>query len=308
MPGFRTGSRTYQLTCNNPAGSVTRSVTIYVTDPRGGGGGGGCGLRQICVPPPQPASQAAPDKSVLGKPAQNVNSAAGQQTTTYTIQRITYRLAGQPIAVRVSGDPNPANNGLHYLYADHLGGINAIQRQNGGLEQMRYTPFGGYRLGNPSQLTDRAYTGQQENMDLGLYYYNARYYAPYLNRFISADTIVPNHGDPQSFNRYVYTRNNPLKYVDSNGHCWGAASFIRDWNINTPLGTIGGGTNCANIDMALTIVQHPDATPAQKAQAGIFLGGWGFAAISGTAGTGLLACSTVAPYAAAAETALGLGA
>jgi len=60
--------------------------------------------------------------------------------------------------------------------------------------------------------------------------------------------------------------------------------------------------------MALTIIQHPDATPVQKAQAGIFLGGWGFAAVSGTAGTGLLACSTVAPCAAAAETALGLGA
>ncbi|HFE65884.1 MAG TPA: DNRLRE domain-containing protein, partial [Chloroflexi bacterium] len=57
------------------------------------------------------------------------------------IQRVTYSMAGQPIAVRVTGDPAAANNGLHYLYADHLGGINAIQRQNGTLEQMRYTPF-----------------------------------------------------------------------------------------------------------------------------------------------------------------------
>jgi hypothetical protein len=49
--------------------------------------------------------------------------------------RITYRTAGQPIAVRVSGDPNPANNGLHYLYADHLNSINTIRRQNGALER-----------------------------------------------------------------------------------------------------------------------------------------------------------------------------
>jgi hypothetical protein len=47
---------------------------------------------------------------------------------------------------------------------------------------------------------------------------NARYYSPYINRFISADTIVPDPADPQSFNRYSYTYNNPLKYIDPSGH------------------------------------------------------------------------------------------
>ena len=47
---------------------------------------------------------------------------------------------------------------------------------------------------------------------------NARYYAPTLNRFLSADTIVPNSSNPQSLNRFSYTRNNPLKYVDPSGH------------------------------------------------------------------------------------------
>ncbi|RMG99682.1 MAG: hypothetical protein D6706_05180, partial [Chloroflexi bacterium] len=36
-------------------------------------------------------------------------------------QRITYAIAGQTVAVRVTGDPDPANNGLHHLYTDHLG-------------------------------------------------------------------------------------------------------------------------------------------------------------------------------------------
>ncbi|MBE2201541.1 MAG: hypothetical protein IAE79_23215 [Anaerolinea sp.] len=45
----------------------------------------------------------------------------------------------------------------------------------------RYLPFGGYRGGSgPNQVTDRGFTGQPENMDLGLYYYQARYYVPYL--------------------------------------------------------------------------------------------------------------------------------
>jgi hypothetical protein len=51
-----------------------------------------------------------------------------------------------------------------------------------------------------------------------LYDYNARFYDPYLARFISADTIVPDPGNPQAFNRYAYCINNPLKYVDPTGH------------------------------------------------------------------------------------------
>ncbi|MFC1976252.1 RHS repeat-associated core domain-containing protein [Chloroflexota bacterium] len=45
-----------------------------------------------------------------------------------------------------------------------------------------------------------------------------RYYGHYLNRFVGADTIIPNPGNPQDFNRYSYTRNNPLIYTDPTGH------------------------------------------------------------------------------------------
>jgi hypothetical protein len=49
-------------------------------------------------------------------------------------------------------------------------------------------------------------------------YYRARYYHPALGRFVSADTIVPEPGNPQSLNRYAYVLNNPLRYVDPSGH------------------------------------------------------------------------------------------
>ena len=48
---------------------------------------------------------------------------------------------------------------------------------------------------------------------------NARYYDTTLGRFVSADTIVPSAGNPQSLNRYSYVLNNPVKYVDPSGHC-----------------------------------------------------------------------------------------
>jgi len=38
----------------------------------------------------------------------------------------------------------------------------------------------------------------------GLMYYGARFYDPYLNRWIQPDTIIPDPGNPQSLNRYSY--------------------------------------------------------------------------------------------------------
>jgi RHS repeat-associated protein len=56
-------------------------------------------------------------------------------------------------------------------------------------------------------------------MELGLLYYNARYYLPGIARFISADTLVPNPTNPQNWNRYSYTNNNPVRFTDPTGHC-----------------------------------------------------------------------------------------
>lgn len=36
---------------------------------------------------------------------------------------------------------------------------------------------------------------------------------------LSADTIVPNYANPQSFNRYSYVNNNPIRFNDPTGHC-----------------------------------------------------------------------------------------
>lgn len=46
----------------------------------------------------------------------------------------------------------------------------------------------------------------------------ARYFLPEAARFISADTIVPDPMNPQSFNRYSYVRNSPINFSDPTGH------------------------------------------------------------------------------------------
>ncbi|MCA9367878.1 RHS repeat-associated core domain-containing protein [Candidatus Kaiserbacteria bacterium] len=65
--------------------------------------------------------------------------------------------------------------------------------------------------------TDRRFTGQQLDGS-GLYYFNARYYDPEIGHFISPDTIVPDPMRVDSYNRYMYSLGNPLKFNDPSGH------------------------------------------------------------------------------------------
>ena len=46
----------------------------------------------------------------------------------------------------------------------------------------------------------------------------ARWVDPALSHWLSADTLVPEPGKPQAFNRYSYVYNNPLRYVDPSGY------------------------------------------------------------------------------------------
>jgi hypothetical protein len=46
---------------------------------------------------------------------------------------------------------------------------------------------------------------------------HARYYAPLMGRLLSVDPISGDAQRPQSWNRYAYVTNNPLKYIDPTG-------------------------------------------------------------------------------------------
>ncbi len=83
-----------------------------------------------------------------------------------------------------------------------------------------YYPYGAVRTRTGSLPTERTFTGQVSDVDsTGLLFFNARYYDGALGRFISADSIVPQPGNPQSLNRYSFSLSNPLKYTDPSGHC-----------------------------------------------------------------------------------------
>ena len=113
--------------------------------------------------------------------------------------------------------------------ADHLGSTSLTTDAAGDVvARRRYHPYGEERYVAGDVQTDFGYTGQRDVPGTGLMYYHARYYHPALGRFVSADTIVPEPGNPQSLNRYAYVTNNPLKYIDPSGH-FPAPNGIIDW-------------------------------------------------------------------------------
>jgi len=87
------------------------------------------------------------------------------------------------------------------------------------LEVDAYYPFGRTETATPQApfQVSRRFTGQVLDAESGLYYYNARYYDPELGRFIQPDDVIQDLSNPQSYNRYSYCVNDPLRYTDPTG-------------------------------------------------------------------------------------------
>lgn len=69
-----------------------------------------------------------------------------------------------------------------------------------------------------SNLTSQ-FTSKERDAETGLDFFLARYYSGAQGRFLSVDpeNAGARHEDPQSWNAYAYSRNNPLKYTDPDG-------------------------------------------------------------------------------------------
>jgi RHS repeat-associated protein len=145
--------------------------------------------------------------------AGNQNS-AWVQAGPYTISQLVtkyYLLGSQRVAMR-------KGSVVYYLHSDHLGSTSLTTDVGGAVvSQACYLPYGQERWVSGGSPTDFGFTGQR-NDSFGLMDFNARFYSPFLGRFVSPDTIVPNPGNAQDLNRFSYVRNNPLRYHDPSGH------------------------------------------------------------------------------------------
>lgn len=111
-------------------------------------------------------------------------------------------------------------SGAYCIYHfDYRGSTVALTDLSGSCrDYFFYGCYGELEEGN-AKATPFLYNGRDGVMTDGdgLYYMRARYYAPELMRFISADAVAPSILDPTSLNRYQYANGNPAAFVDPFG-------------------------------------------------------------------------------------------
>ncbi len=132
-------------------------------------------------------------------------------------------------------------NGGDYEYAtaDHLGSPRAWTDNSGNLVvggRHDYLPFGeelgagvGIRsasIGYGDDSTRQKFGSKERDNETGLDFFEARYFSSAQGRFTSVDPLLASGTiyHPQTWNRYSFTLNNPLKYIDPTGmYVWSAS-------------------------------------------------------------------------------------
>jgi RHS repeat-associated protein len=121
---------------------------------------------------------------------------------------------------------------VNWLVSDHLGTPRMVVDQTGslaGVTRHDYLPFGedlaaniggraiehGYAVDNVRQK----FIGSEYDEETKLDFMQARYYASAQGRFTSVDPLMASAASirPQTWNRYSYALNNPLRFVDPSG-------------------------------------------------------------------------------------------
>jgi RHS repeat-associated protein len=137
-----------------------------------------------------------------------VKGTVGTITTTYIGNYLEYSTSGivkyyYAGSVRVA--MRDTSGLLKFLLGDHLGSTSITTDSNGNNPiNLWYYPWGGQRYASGSSPTTFRYTGQRLESDLGLYFYNARWYDSYLNRWIQPDSIIPSIGEGNTPNGIGY--------------------------------------------------------------------------------------------------------
>ena len=147
----------------------------------------------------------------------HTNSASGERLQVVSVQ------AGR-CSVRLLHWDSPPPNGvkndqLRFCFDDHLGSSAIeVDAQAKPISQEVYYPFGGtaWLAGRHAVETSYKtirYSGKERDAT-GLYYYGARYYAPWLQRWLNPDPA----GDVDGLNFYRFVRNGPVIYTDKRGY------------------------------------------------------------------------------------------
>jgi len=152
------------------------------------------------------------------------------------INRYFIVVAGKTIAIISKGVDNPIYDKTEILHNDRLGNVVVITNPNGHLvERFAYEPYGkrivarwiDAKVSNLStNFNSRTFTQHEYLPEVGLIHMNGRVYDPEIGRFLSPDPVVQSPNLSQSWNRYSYVMNSPLRYSDPSGHLFLVDDFV----------------------------------------------------------------------------------
>lgn len=175
-------------------------------------------------------------------------------------KKVVYADTGGSKVIKSNEGVELSNWDKEFVYTDQVGSTSFNLDNNGeiteefkngnDINKLRYFAYGSTinSIDTSNLVTADTYTGQKEDSEIDLMYYNARYYDPVRGRFIQADSV--NDG----LNRYMYVSGNPVNANDPSGNkpkendkeledyieyqdyidtgIWGFAKAFSTWNGN----------------------------------------------------------------------------
>ena len=120
---------------------------------------------------------------------------------------------------------NKNQGSMQYVLKDHQGSLAALVNEKSGTEYFSFDAWGRRRNAQTWTYTNmpisfgttRGFTMHEHLDEFKLINMNGRVYDPLVGRFISPDPFVQLPDYSQSYNRYSYAFNNPLRFSDPSG-------------------------------------------------------------------------------------------
>jgi len=113
------------------------------------------------------------------------------------------------------------SSAAYYYHFDGLGSVVALTNSSGSVVNLyEYSVYGEVSASDPNHPNRFLFTGREFDADTGLYYYRARYYNPYIGRFLQTDPAG------QGINAYSYCRNSPMNWSDPSGMIWRPTGWV----------------------------------------------------------------------------------
>jgi len=144
-----------------------------------------------------------------------------------------------------------------WYVGDALGSVRQILDDAGAvLATTNYDPWG-----TPQGTLSAPFGFTGELHHQGQVYLRARWYAPGQGAFVTKDPFRGWDQHPATLHPYRYVGNNPLIVTDPSGQCYPPLAWLRDVE----------PTNCQNLDMAIRIAQHPNASLHERVLANSYI-------------------------------------